>query len=311
MHRILSELSRVNGESPSIHAAQYTSIGTEVSRLPMPTLISRRSLLYAGAALPALAKPPASTGPLVDYHVHLDAVVTLEKALQISRERGVKFGIVEHAGRKENRYPGLLSSDEDLNRYIAMLEGKPVLKGIQAEGLDWMSCFSRETIAKLDYVLSDALTFPEKDGRLVRLWTPAARIDDKQDFMDRYVAFHVEVMAREPLDILANVTFLPAAIDAEYDALWTPARMKKVIDAAVRYGVAIEINARYRLPRMPFLKLARSAGAKFSFGSNIHGTDVGKLDYCVEAARELGLRTADLFAPAPPGRKPVERRKFT
>ncbi len=311
MHRISSVLSGVNGESPAIHVTQYTNIGTDVSRVRMPTLLSRRSLLYAGAVLPALAKPPASTGPLVDYHVHLDAEVTLEKALQISRERGVKFGIVEHAGRKENWYPGLLSSDEDLKRYIAMLEGKPVFKGIQAEGLDWMSCFSRESVAQLDYVLSDALTFPEKDGRLVRLWTPAARIDDKQDFMDRYVAFHVEVMAREPLDILANPTFLPAAIEAEYDALWTPARMKKVIDAAVRYGVTIEINARYRLPRLPFLKMAQRAGAKFSFGSNIHGTGVGKLDYCIEAARDLGLRPGDLFTPAPPGRKPVERRKFT
>lgn len=249
--------------------------------------------------------------PLVDYHVHLDSVVTLEKAVALSKERGVKFGIVEHAGSKENKYAGLLSTDEDLKRYIAMLEGKPVYKGIQAEGLDWMHCFSKETVAQLDYVLSDALTFPEKDGRRVELWRPWVKVDDKQDFMDRYTEFNVQVMAQEPIDILANPTFLPGCIAGDYDALWTPERMKKIIDAAVKYGVAIEINSRYRLPSLSFLKMARQAGARFSFGSNIHGLDVGKRDYCLEMAQELGLNRRHIFTPAPAGKKPVQVRKFS
>ncbi len=277
---------------------------------------SRRSLLAGIGAAGALshlagARPVADASiPLVDYHVHLEGVVTLEKALQLSKERGVRFGIVEHAGTKANRYPGLLSTDEDLKRYIAKLEGKPVLKGIQAEGLDWMTCFSKEVVAQLDYVLSDALTFPEKDGRRVELWLPSVTIEDKQDFMDRYTEFNVQVMAREPLDIFANPTFLPDCIAKEYDVLWTPSRMKKIIEAAVQYKVAIEINSRYRLPSLSFLKLARKAGAKFSFGSNIHGLDVGKLDYCLEAAKELGLRPKDVFTPAPRGKKPVEIRRI-
>ncbi len=277
---------------------------------------SRRSLLAGIGAAGALshlagARSVADASiPLVDYHVHLEGVVTLEKALQLSKERGVRFGIVEHAGTKANRYPGLLSTDEDLKRYIAKLEGKPVLKGIQAEGLDWMTCFSKEVVAQLDYVLSDALTFPEKDGRRVELWLPSVTIEDKQDFMDRYTEFNVQVMAREPLDIFANPTFLPDCIAKEYDVLWTPSRMKKIIEAAVQYKVAIEINSRYRLPSLSFLKLARKAGAKFSFGSNIHGLDVGKLDYCLEAAKELGLRPKDVFTPAPRGKKPVEIRRI-
>ncbi|MBI3697532.1 MAG: hypothetical protein HY238_22185 [Acidobacteria bacterium] len=278
----------------------------------MRQTISRRRFL--GGTVAAGIFPVVSRGaldfPLVDYHVHLDEVVTLEKALELSRQRGVKFGVVEHAGAKENKYRGLLSTDEDLKRYIAMLDGKPVYKGIQAEGLDWMSCFSKRTVAQLDYVLSDALTFPEKNGQRVELWRPGVTIDDPQDFMERYVAFHLQVMAREPIDILANPTFLPACLEKEFDALWTPDRMKKVIDAALKHGVAIEINSRYRLPRPAFLKMARRAGAKFSFGSNIHGMDVGKLDYCLEMAKELGLHRHDLFTPAPAGQKPIERRRF-
>lgn len=40
----------------------------------------------------------------VDFHVHLDNS-TIDKVLELSRERGIKFGIVEHAGTKQNQYP--------------------------------------------------------------------------------------------------------------------------------------------------------------------------------------------------------------
>jgi histidinol phosphatase-like PHP family hydrolase len=248
--------------------------------------------------------------PLVDYHVHLDDVVTLDKALELSRRRGVKFGIVEHAGTKANKYPHLISSDDEMKRYLAMLAGKPVLRGIQAEGLDWMTCFSKEVVAQLDFVLSDALTFPEKDGRRVELWRPDVKIDDVEGFMDRYTDFHVQVISREPIDILANPTFLPAQLAKDYDILWTPVRMKRIVDAAVEHQVAIEITAWARLPSLAMLKLAKRAGARFAFGSNIHGLDVGKLDYSLQMAKELGLKPADLFTPAPPGQKPIERRRL-
>lgn len=283
----------------------------------MKNQTSRRDFVK-GAALAGVAIISGSTAdpmqagaslPLVDYHVHLDSVVTLEKALERSKALGVKFGIVEHAGTKANPYPGLLSTDQDLRQYLEKLSGKPVLKGIQAEGVDWMTCFSKELVIQLDYVLTDALTFPEKNGERVRLWNPSVRIEDKQDFMDRYVAFHVEIMAKQPIDILANPTFLPSSIEKDYDTLWTSERMKKIIDAAVKYRVAIEINSRYSLPRIAFLRLAKKAGAKFSFGSNIHGLDVGKLDYCIQMAKELGLQDGDLFVPAPRGKKPIEVRK--
>lgn len=272
--------------------------------------VSRRGFLGAVVVSPLAAAVPPSDLPRVDYHAHLDSVVTLEKALTISKERGVKFGIVEHAGAKVNQYPGLLSTDADLNGYIAKLEGKPVFKGIQAEGLDWMTCFSKDVVAKLDYVLSDALTMPQKDGQLARIWLEDFQAGDKQDWMDRYTDFNVQVMASEPIDIMANPTFLPIAIEKEYDALWTGPRIRKIIEAAVKYRVAIEINSRYRVPSLKFLKIAKAAGAKFSFGSNIHGLDVGNIGYCLEMAKELGLKRSDIFSPAPAGKKPIQVRKL-
>jgi len=249
----------------------------------------------------------------VDFHVHLDNS-TLDKVLELSRERGLKFGIVEHAGTKENNYPTLLSNDDELRRYLAMLEGQPVFKGIQAEWTDWMSCFSSQMLGQLDYVLTDAMTFPGKDGRRVKLWAPNAGqqvdLSDKQAFMDRFVDWHAEIMAREPFDILANTTWLPAGMLEEWELYWTLPRMKKIIDAALKSGIALEISSSYKLPKLPFLKLAKAEGAKFSFGSNGRYPNMGKLDYSLQMAKELDLKPADMFAPAANGHKAVQRRKF-
>jgi len=291
--------------------------------LPM----SRRRFLCRTATATVLATvssphtlPSAEPGPsskrefrAVDFHVHLDNS-TIDKALELSAERGIKFGIVEHAGTKENQYPTLLSNDGDLRRYLAMLEGKPVFKGVQAEWTDWMTCFSPAALAQLDYVLTDAMTFPGKNGARVKLWSPdaAQQVDmtDKQAFMDRFADWHVEVMAREPFDILANTSWLPAGMIEQWELYWTPPRMKKVIEAALKYGIALEISSSYQLPKLPFLKLAKASGAKFSFGSNGRYPNMGKLDYCFAMAKDLDLKPADMFAPAPDGQKAVQRRKF-
>jgi histidinol phosphatase-like PHP family hydrolase len=261
------------------------------------------------------AKPEPSTGldfPLMDFHVHLDKS-TIDAVLALPQARGVKFGIVEHAGTKENKYPTVLSNDEELGRYLDMLAGKSVLCGVQAEWVDWTSGFSTAALAKLDYVLTDTMTLPDKDGRRTKLWEKdvesLVEMADKQAFMDRFVDWHVKIISEQPIDILANTSWLPAPLAADYDAFWTPARVQKVVDAAVKHRVALEISSSYKLPRLPFLKIAKAAGVKFSFGSNGRYPKMGLLDYSIATAKELGLKRSDMFMPAPDGQKAVQRWK--
>ena len=248
--------------------------------------------------------------PIVDYHAHPSKDVPLAEVVRLCDERGVKVGLVEHAGAEGENYANLISTDEAMRRHIAMLAPFPVYKGIQAEGLNWPACFSKDVVAQLDYALSDALTLPQKDGTREEIWRPSVTIDDKQEFMDRYTDFNVEVMAREPIDIMANPLFLPTRIAAEFDLLWTDLRMRRIADAAVKYNVAIEINSRYQLPGLKFLRMAKDAGARLSFGTNTSGSNVGKLDYSIAMAKKLKLTSADIFTPAPPGKKPIQIRTF-
>ena len=130
------------------------------------------------------------------------------------------------------------------------MKGQPVFVGMQAEGREWVTMFSRETRARFDYVFTDSMTWTNPAGKRMRLWIPEeVEIGpDQQAFMDLLVSKTVGILEKEPIDIYVNPTFLPAVIAPRYDALWTEARMTRVIDAAVKNGVAIEINARYKLP---------------------------------------------------------------
>ncbi len=233
--------------------------------------------------------------PLVDLHTHLKGSLTLEQALALSRGTGMFLGLAVNCGKG---FP--VETDEGALAYLKSMEGRPVFVGMQAEGREWVAMFSKETRARFDYVFTDSMTWTNPAGKRMRLWIPEeVEIGpDEGAFMDLLVAKTVGILETEPIDIYVNPTFLPAAIAARYDALWTEERMTRVIDAAVKNGVAIEINARYKLPSERFLRLAKSKGAKFTFGTNNGGTDdLGDWSYPLEMQRRLELKWQDMFVP--------------
>ena len=114
--------------------------------------------------------------------------------------------------------------------------------------------------------------------------------------MDRYVDHHIEVLENGKANILANPTLLPICLAPEYYKLWTENRMDKIIQCAVKNNVAFEINSVYRYPKSPFIKMAKAAGAKFSFGSNGHLLqELKNYEYCLEMVKECGLTKDDML----------------
>jgi 3-keto-disaccharide hydrolase len=256
---------------------------------------------------PATAAPPVDASyvrmlelgranfPLVDLHAHLKQGLTLEQALALSRRTGMFLGIAVNCGQY---HP--CRGDEQAREFVDSLKGQPAFVAMQAEGREWVGLFSRETRARFDYVFTDSMTWTNPAGRRMRLWMPdEVEIGpDEQAFMDLLVEKTVGILENEPIDVYVNPTFLPAAIAARYDALWTEQRMTRVIDAAVKSGVAIEINARYKIPSERFLRLAKAKGAKFSFGTNNAGADdLGDWSYPLAMQKALGLEWQDMFVP--------------
>ena len=266
----------------------------------------------------ALSDPPAADDtfreilrlnaenyPVVDYHVHLKGGLTIDEALAESRRTGLQYGIAINCGLN---FP--VSSDEGARNYLDRMRGKPVFVALQGEGREWVKLVSRETIAKFDYVFTDAMTFTDDNGKRMRLWIKeeVGEIKDPQRFIDMYVKRIAGVLENEPIDIYANPTFLPEQIASDYDALWTAERISAVINAAKKNDVAIEINNRYRIPNSTFIRAAKKAGLKFSFGTNNADRMLGRCEYGLSMVKECGLAAGDFFVPRPEGAKPVQRR---
>jgi len=243
--------------------------------------------------------------PLVDYHVHLKGGLTIEQALANSRRLGIYYGVAINCGQG---FP--VHSDDSVRDYLKSMEGQPCYVALQGEGREWMTLASPESVAKFDYCFTDAMTFTDDNGKRMRIWIneELGEIKEKQAFMEMYVKRIMGVM-HEPIDIYANATFLPDQIAGEYDALWTSERMQKVIDAAVKNDVAIEINNRYKIPSATFIKAAKAAGAKFSFGTNNADANLGRLEYPIQMVKQCGLAWQDIFVPKPAGQKPIQVKK--
>lgn len=270
----------------------------------MPRTVSL--LLIAPILLIACAgSRPAVDFPLTDYHVHLKGGLTLDEALEISKTNGVKFGIAQNCGLG---FP--VTDDAGAIEFIEKLQGRDAYIGMQAEGREWLTMFSKEVIGKFDYVFSDALTFTDNKGRRTRLWMKAeVFVEDEQQFMDMYVGKIVSIISNEPIDIFVNPTFLPECIREKYDALWTKQRMAKVIEAAVKSSVAIEINARYRIPSKAFILQAKKAGVKFACGTNNGGKELGNLEYCREMISQCRLTEKDFYDHRKDRKKRTQRQK--
>ena len=247
---------------------------------------------------PDLAELYAENYPVVDLHTHLKGGLTMADGLQRFYRTGINAGVAVNCG-----LGFAITNDAGIDRALQDVRQPLVFAAMQAEGREWVELFSLPAVARFDYVFTDAMTIFDRQGRRMRLWIKdEVEVGDPQAFMDLLVAQTVGILEREPVDILVNPTYLPEVIAADYDRLWTPERMQRVIDAAVKAGVAIEINDRFRLPSAAFIKRAKQAGLKFTFGTNNGGReDLKALEHSVAMVKECHLQWQDFWVP---GRKP-------
>jgi hypothetical protein len=242
---------------------------------------------------------------LVDFHTHLKDGLTLDDVLARVRQTGIGAGVAVNCGQGF-----AVTDDKGAEAFLKAVQGRPVFVGMQAEGREWVRLFSPATVARFDYVFTDAMTLTDDRGRRVRLWVKEeVDIPDPQAFMDLLVKTIEGILDLEPIDFYANPTYLPEVLAKDYDRLWTPERVRRVVDALARNRVALEINERLRLPPAAFIKKAKAAGVQFIFGTNNADRTLGRLEYGLQMVEACALTPEDLWAPRPDGQKPIQVRK--
>jgi hypothetical protein len=243
--------------------------------------------------------------PLVDFHTSFGSPL-LDDVLARSRQTGLGAGAVVTCGF-------LTHDDKAADEFLKNVQAKPVFLGMHIQGRDCLELFSPETLAHFDYIMMDAMMLSEYHGA-----KQDVKIPDPQAFLDKLVKTIESILDHEPIDIYANPTYLPTQLAKDYDKLWTPERMRRVVDALARNGVALEINGKLHLPSPAFIKLAKKKDVKFAFGAeSLTNLKTGRasdrslknLDYCLRMIEECALTPDDLWAPKPAGKKPIQVRK--
>jgi hypothetical protein len=250
--------------------------------------------IYAAALIVLSSCTSKAPFPITDLHVHLKGKLTLADAAKKSQDEKINYGLAVNCGMGFR-----VHSDTQIDSVIATFRDYPqFLLAMQAEGREWVNIFSKESIAKFDYVFTDAMTFTDDKGRRNRIWIPSETfIDDEQQFMEHLVNTIVTIMNTEPVDIYVNSTYLPASMATRYDSFWTPERMDRVITAARNNNIAIEINNRFRIPSADFIKRAKKAGVKFTVGTNNADENFSGADYAIKMIRKCGLTQDDFYMP--------------
>jgi hypothetical protein len=240
--------------------------------------------------------------PVIDFHAHLKGGLTVDEVCAHGRINGYNYGLAPNCGLN---FP--VTNDSSLNAYYVEMKSEPVFKAMQCEGREWVTLFSPAAIAQYDYIFTDAMTWTDNKGRRMRLWMPEETfVDNDQQFMDMLVKKIESELSQEPVDIYVNPTYLPEVLAARYAELWTPERMDKVIKVLADNDVALEINSRFRIPSLEFVKRAKAAGVKFTMGTNNAGhDDLGRLDYSLDIIKKAGMTAQDMFLPRPAGSKKV------
>ena len=229
--------------------------------------------------------------PVRDLHVHRADRFSIQQIMEIAQARKVQFGIVEHPGQ------GAIRNDADLRNYIIALRKYPVLIGLQPVNLGWSKRFSPELLAQIDYVLMDPQTIPLGNGEFMHIWEFSTYVEDTNEFMERYMAYSLEILNNEPINIFGWPLFLPVCIARDYYALWTQDRMQQLISAAKKRNIAFEINDLSHTPHEQFINTAKAQGLKFTFGSDSRNNNAGRLAYCRHIARKCGLAANDFYTP--------------
>jgi histidinol phosphatase-like PHP family hydrolase len=85
--------------------------------------------------------------------------------------------------------------------------------------------------------------------------------------------------------------------------------MGRLIEAAVRNKVTIELNTLSQLPAIPFIQRAKEAGCKFGFGTgNRTAAELSRCEFGLHMVETCKLDWRNFYAPGSWWPKAVERR---
>ena len=178
-------------------------------------------------ALRADARPRRATNfPLVDLHAHLKGGLTIDQVLALSRGTGMFLGVAVNCGKG---FP--IQTDADALAWVESMKGQPVFVGMQAEGREWVTMFSRETrgAVRLRLHRLDDLDEPRRQAHAALGSPRRSRSDPTSRPSWTCSSRRRSGSSRRSRSTSTSTRrSCPAVIASRYDELWTEERMTQV-----------------------------------------------------------------------------------
>jgi histidinol phosphatase-like PHP family hydrolase len=255
----------------------------------------------------------------VDWHCHStwsDGNGTLAGLARRAAARGFRLGISDHALRDNRR----LRTPEHLAEYRREVRRQGLYAGVEVSvgDVDWAV-----DLEPFDYVIASLHTvrLPKVTVSAVRYlnwragiyaaYSSSLDLADREAYFDSWLVQLEATARRWPVTILGHFALLPEHANAagtfdlgqepEPDAT-AAAWLEETIGLCRRFGIAIELNSKSRVPSPWIVRRALELGAAFSLGSDAHEVRrAGDVSYGRQLVRRLGIPESRLLSAPPRG----------
>lgn len=232
----------------------------------------------------------------VDLHIHTqfsDGKHSLDEAHRVAQTKGLTYVAVTDHYSEFASLPKRMSK-RDLGGYLESLGRVHAFKGLEVEILeDGSVSMSAKTGNDFDIIVGGLHAI--HGVRFSRDLTP---ILDAKGFVDDVRVALIKAMESRCLDVLAHVTWLPSSLSYRIRELVDAKWIASVIEAASDFGVAIELNGRWRLPNEDWVKRCVHQGVQLSLGSDAHTLqEIGNTGHGVRLLTDLQVPKDLVYLP--------------
>ena len=246
----------------------------------------------------------------IDWHNHTrdwsDGSLSVAEVAARGAALGLRIGVADHALRDNRR----LRTREQLLAYVAALERYPVLRGIEIS-LGEPSLPDDRWLGHLTHIVASLHAVPVgahtvhtthylnyRAGVLPALQPPPAGVDPRA-YLAAIPPLLEDTFRRWPVTIVGHFALVPALAGRAGEGPVGEC-LDAVADLCVQHGVAIELNAKSRVPEVEAARRFADRGVTFSLGADGHDPEgVGNLANARATWAALGLPPARLLsAPA-------------
>jgi putative hydrolase len=203
----------------------------------------------------------------VELQVHTtwtDGRSTIAEQLESARQRGLAtIAFTEHVRRDTDWFAGFAAAvREEARRFPELM----VLVGCEAKALDSRGTLdaSEETLAFCDIVLGSVHRFPDGRGGLLNFAALDAGATAEIE-----CELALGLLRGAPIDVLAH----PAGMYQRRYGRYPDTLFRRMLEASVERGIAVEINTSYLVNMEPILELCHVVNPFVSIGSDAHGAE--------------------------------------